>query len=312
MTQREFSTAMRLIALAQQGQTINEATLDQTMGVKAPFPKFTGVELPPPASAKQPTYTITSEARAQYEKLWNTLDKNPSTGLLEGKDAAAFFAKSGQHRDVLRQVWQMSDLNGDGAMDFSEFTIGMHLTMLAKKGFDLPSSLPQELLQSAAPTAVASNSNDMNISTLNFSTLNANFSTLMENDNSNPSSYFPSPPPPVALGSSTFSRLDEVYSTPPQLNAFGNENLSLDRSTVQLQDSANKFQSDCEKFCALDEECTKLREQVQVLNQQLQAKHRLISQQQDEIRLQLQLVMQLALQFASTNKSSNNAFSNFE
>jgi len=167
MGPREFSTAMRLIALAQNGYTIDENILRSTEGAVVGAPKFQGIENPvtpptpqvppamatatpsPPMAAASPTtWAIPSEQRAGYEKLWNNLGKNPQ-GLLEGKDAAAFFAKSGQSRDVLRTVWQLADVGGDGNMDLAEFLIGMHLTMMAKKGVQLPSSLPQDLLRSA-------------------------------------------------------------------------------------------------------------------------------------------------------------------
>lgn len=159
----EFSAAMRLIALAQNGQTIDENSLERTRDQNFPLPKFQNVEIPLPSSSSGPSsssinWSISTEQRGQYEKLWQSFDKN-SSGLLEGKDAALFFAKSGQNRDILRAIWQMSDVSNDGMMDFIEFMIGMHLTMMVKKGHSLPNSLPPELLQSAKePTPPASSS----------------------------------------------------------------------------------------------------------------------------------------------------------
>lgn len=168
---------MRLIALAQAGHAVNDDTLRATEGAYCAPPKFQGVEIatssspasqtptPPPPAAAAPggpstptSWAIPNEQRAGYEKLWNSLQKNPQ-GMLEGKDAAAFFAKSGQSREVLRNVWQMADFGGDGMMDLPEFLIGMHLTMMAKKGATLPATLPQDLLRSANAPLERGNSN---------------------------------------------------------------------------------------------------------------------------------------------------------
>jgi hypothetical protein len=175
MGPREFSTAMRLIALAQAGHPISEETLRQTEAVFCSPPKFQNVEIslpstptstsqsstpPPPAGGPSTptTWAIPPEQRSGYEKLWGTLQKN-AQGMLEGKDAAAFFAKSGQNRDTLRNVWQLADVGGDGMMDQTEFFIGMHLTMMAKKGATLPPTLPQDLLRSASSPMERGNSN---------------------------------------------------------------------------------------------------------------------------------------------------------
>jgi hypothetical protein len=122
MGQREFFTAMRLIALAQAGQTISNDTLSATYGMNVPFPKFQGVQIakpsPVPTSPNSGgnTWVVSPEALGKYEQLWATLSKNEA-GFLEGKDAATFFAKSGQSREILRSVWQMSDVTNDGMMD---------------------------------------------------------------------------------------------------------------------------------------------------------------------------------------------------
>jgi len=193
MGPREFSTAMRLIALAQAGHAISEDTLKNTESAFCNPPSFQGITIetkaaaPPAPTPQAPgaapsgpvNWAIPAEQRAGYEKLWAGLAKNAS-GKLEGKDAAAFFAKSGQQREVLRNVWQLADVGGDGMMDQSEFVIGMHLTMMAKKGITLPSTLPQELLQSAGGSAsgMATPSSGMAAP----STLGMSSTSLLESD----------------------------------------------------------------------------------------------------------------------------------
>ncbi|KAH9261164.1 hypothetical protein BASA81_000868 [Batrachochytrium salamandrivorans] len=333
MTSREFSTAMRLIALAQSGQTINDNTLDSTVGVKSNLPKFSGVELQAPApqpqqqpqqQQQQPPYTVTPEARTQYEKLWQGLEKNPHTGLLEGKEAAGFLAKSQQNRDVLRQVWKMSDVTGDGMMDLTEFIIAMHLTMLAKKGFALPQTLPNELLQSAGGGSGSSQASN-NLSALNASQVN--FSALMGNEFSAPvlapatSSYFPppaTPASPVSAYTSTPYTFTPELPQPPlvqdqvlsgQFARLNSESQFLsgerDRLTVALQDSTNKFQRDLDKLTALDGEVIKLRSEVQHLVQLLSNKRDAIGEQQDEIRSKLLEATVLTQQIALVQRGSN-------
>lgn len=156
MSSKEFYTAMRLISLAQSGRNADASTLSETSSLSLPPPKFQGIEYPrpgPPAKSASTVstggvYSLTSEVRANYEKLWTTLPKNDA-GLLEGKEAAQFLAKSGQAQDVLKQIWRLSDISQDGLLDLTEFLIAMHLTMMAKKGNGVPSSLPDELLSSA-------------------------------------------------------------------------------------------------------------------------------------------------------------------
>lgn len=334
MTSREFSTAMRLIALAQGGHAINDSTLDSTVGVKANLPKFSGVELqappqaasapPPPQQSQQPPYTVTPEARAQYEKLWQGLEKNPHTGLLEGKEAAGFLAKSQQNRDVLRQVWTMSDVTGDGMMDLTEFIIAMHLTMLAKKGFALPQTLPNELLQSAGAGSAGQAGGAMNASQVNFSALmGSEFSAPASAPAPPASSYFPPPATPASPAASSVASSASTYTPytftpdPPlvqdhalsgQFARLSSESHLLsgerDRLTVALQDSTNKFQRDLDKLTALDGEVAALRNQVQHLAQLLSNKRDAIGEQQDEIRSKLLEATALTQQIALVQRGS--------
>jgi len=170
MRSAEFFTALRLIALAQRGLPINAQTLDQTRGMTLPLPEFQGIEVPKPQPQKpQPVmgtpvsqqsgspWAVSAEAKSNYVKLWEGVSKN-SQGMMEGKEAALFLAKSGLNRDALRTIWQLSDATTDGKLDLTEFIVAMHLTMMAKKGQPLPSAVPPELLQSAKPAASGSQS----------------------------------------------------------------------------------------------------------------------------------------------------------
>ena len=50
---------------------------------------------------------------------------------------------------MLRQVWNLSDIDKDGCLDADEFAVAMHLTMKTKRGQALPETLPPELIPPA-------------------------------------------------------------------------------------------------------------------------------------------------------------------
>lgn len=47
----------------------------------------------------------------------------------------------------LRQIWELSDADGDYKLSLAEFCVGMHLIVCAsKKGLPIPTALPRSLL----------------------------------------------------------------------------------------------------------------------------------------------------------------------
>jgi len=74
--------------------------------------------------------------------------------LARGKDRLGpdelgeVFGCSGLSADEMNQVWQMSDLDGDGQLTFPEFACAVHLLGLRRQGWPLPAEAPQELLGS--------------------------------------------------------------------------------------------------------------------------------------------------------------------
>jgi len=187
-----------------------------------------------PSSGGGQGWTISNEAKNNYAKLWDSLEKNPQ-GFLEGKSAAAFFAKSGHSREVLRTIWQLSDVNSDGKMDRTEFFIGMHLTMMVKKGGTLPSSLPNELLRSA------------------------------EGSSGNRSNNSVSAPPPAAMGYSENAAAASA-SQAPALNKSSNNRLGeSDRDRVllaQLNEVNSQLKAETDRLRDLDGELVRLRAEV--------------------------------------------------
>ena len=59
--------------------------------------------------------------------------------------AKSFFEKSKLPLNELSKIWELSDVNRDGALSFSEFCTAMHLVVLRVRDYDLPDELPAQL-----------------------------------------------------------------------------------------------------------------------------------------------------------------------
>ncbi|CAF4603691.1 unnamed protein product, partial [Rotaria magnacalcarata] len=59
--------------------------------------------------------------------------------------AKEFFERSNLPTSELSQIWNLSDVNHDGALSLGEFCTAMHLVVLRLNGFQLPDELPQQL-----------------------------------------------------------------------------------------------------------------------------------------------------------------------
>lgn len=65
--------------------------------------------------------------------------------LLLGHKAKEFFERSNLPTSELSQIWNLSDVNQDGALSLAEFSTAMHLVVLRLNGFPLPDELPPQL-----------------------------------------------------------------------------------------------------------------------------------------------------------------------
>ena len=54
--------------------------------------------------------------------------------------------RSGLSVDMLRTVWNLSDIDRDGHLDADEFAVAMHLCREATTGKPLPPTLPPNLV----------------------------------------------------------------------------------------------------------------------------------------------------------------------
>ncbi|KAK4049706.1 hypothetical protein OIV83_003981 [Microbotryomycetes sp. JL201] len=183
LTSERFGVALRLIGHLQNSSNIGPTTQvnENLIGKPGPFPRFNGYPIPShlgqgvsePASASSkpnaaPTSgtpsqvqpqstgnalagnTVTPEEKARYAKLF--ANSGPVNGLLDGDKARDIFIKSKLPFDTLGQIWNLADTRSRGALDVTDFTIGMHLIQHTMNGTlpQLPTLLNPALYASAA------------------------------------------------------------------------------------------------------------------------------------------------------------------
>lgn len=89
-------------------------------------------------------WRITEEQLEYYTNQFKTLQ--PDLGaLILGTIAKNFFTKSKLPIPELSHIWELSDVDRDGALTFSEFCTAFHLIVARKNGYPLPESLPPTL-----------------------------------------------------------------------------------------------------------------------------------------------------------------------
>ncbi|KAG7467219.1 hypothetical protein MATL_G00150940 [Megalops atlanticus] len=90
-------------------------------------------------------WRITEEQREYYTNQFKTLQ--PDLGaLILGSVAKNFFTRSKLPIPELSHIWELSDVDCDGALTFAEFCTAFHLIVARKNGYPLPETLPPTLL----------------------------------------------------------------------------------------------------------------------------------------------------------------------
>ncbi|XP_053311927.1 ralBP1-associated Eps domain-containing protein 2 [Spea bombifrons] len=90
-------------------------------------------------------WRITEEQREYYTNQFKTLQPNLKS-FISGSIARDFFTKSKLPISELSHIWDLSDVDCDGALILSEFCAAFHLIVARKNGFELPETLPHPLL----------------------------------------------------------------------------------------------------------------------------------------------------------------------
>ncbi|PRP88647.1 hypothetical protein PROFUN_02743 [Planoprotostelium fungivorum] len=92
--------------------------------------------------------SMTSADRDEYDVLFKTADIDQDDKI-SGVEAFQYFSQSGLPRNVLANVWFLSDAGAKGYLTQTEFRVATHIVFCLKQGDTLPSALPKSLLASA-------------------------------------------------------------------------------------------------------------------------------------------------------------------
>ncbi|KAL5965311.1 RalBP1-associated Eps domain-containing protein 1 [Taenia solium] len=99
-------------------------------------------------------WAMTPDQKAYYLAQFLRLQPDPSDRL-GGQAAKSFFELSKLPVTVLSQIWELSDVDTDGQLSLSEFSVAMHLVVLHRNGVMLPTQLPKSLLLVATSSALS-------------------------------------------------------------------------------------------------------------------------------------------------------------
>lgn len=90
-------------------------------------------------------WAIPQQAKLKYTQLFNLHDRSRS-GFLSGVQCRDILMQSGLPRNTLAEIWNLSDIDGDGQLTREEFILAMHLTNQVRAGQTLPLQLPPDLV----------------------------------------------------------------------------------------------------------------------------------------------------------------------
>ncbi|KAI0240795.1 RalBP1-associated Eps domain-containing protein 1 [Lamellibrachia satsuma] len=96
-------------------------------------------------------WSINDEQREYYTNQFRTMQTD-LTGVISGAVSKEFFEKSRLPVQELSKIWQLSDVNKDGALSLDEFCTAMHLVVLRRNNIELPEHLPTSLMPYAPLT----------------------------------------------------------------------------------------------------------------------------------------------------------------
>eukprot|EP00049_Salpingoeca_infusionum_P026027 m.23284 g.23284 ORF g.23284 m.23284 type:complete len:579 (+) comp8471_c0_seq2:269-2005(+) len=153
-----FQRALKLIACAQGGHPVEEASLalaTEPASLGAEFQEIlesavattaasTGSASPQAEPASQ-DWDISAEDKAQYDAQFDKLEKT-TAGTVAGAIAKQLLLATKLPKITLGQIWEFADMDKDGELDRDEYAVVMHLVKLCKGGADLPDSMPASLI----------------------------------------------------------------------------------------------------------------------------------------------------------------------
>lgn len=121
-----------------------------------------------------------------------------------GNVAKEFFERSRLPTSELSQIWNLSDVNHDGALSLAEFCTAMHLVVLRVNGFELPDELPLQLqpytplIDLSDSTTILPQANEKSDNWANFKDTNSDLTnntiTTIDDNTSSPKQFIYGPP----------------------------------------------------------------------------------------------------------------------
>lgn len=165
LTRNEFVLAMHIIQ-ALISRTITEVPASLPEGwipwlegsashaSRGSVTSLNSVTSPPPAAPAAPpiNWKVSSSQLKQYKQYFDSLDTGKK-GVIGAAETVPFLTQSKLSEEVLAQVWDLADLQGQGQFSLVEFTIAMYLIQAKLAGHQLPEVLPPSLLETARGTS---------------------------------------------------------------------------------------------------------------------------------------------------------------
>uniref|UniRef100_A0A914WF97 Epidermal growth factor receptor substrate 15-like 1 n=1 Tax=Plectus sambesii TaxID=2011161 RepID=A0A914WF97_9BILA len=133
--------ALKLMALAQQGQAVSMANLAVEIGPPSIASRAATPSLP--AFAHQ-DWGLDESDRQKYEAIFESL--GPMDGKLSGEKVRPVLLNSGLPANVLGKIWELADIDKDGYLDREEMCVGLHLVYRALQNDPVPNALPLSLV----------------------------------------------------------------------------------------------------------------------------------------------------------------------
>lgn len=174
LTRDGFYKALKYVSLAQNNQPVNPVLLY----AKTPLPIFEGIFFNNNINQKYQnssnqdlqSLTITDIEREKWTSIF--YQSNPVNNNISGNIAKVIFMKSNLSTIILRDIWQLVDLENSGELDLNEFLLAMLIIMRLKDNTinEVPRSIPTALWKSIV------NSNNKSLSGLSSSNESTNFS----------------------------------------------------------------------------------------------------------------------------------------
>ncbi|CAF3547047.1 unnamed protein product [Rotaria sp. Silwood1] len=146
-------------------------------------------------------WSINNVQREYYTKQFKDIQSD-ITKVISGNIAKEFFERSRLPTSELSQIWNLSDVNHDGALSLAEFCTAMHLVVLRVNGFELPDELPLQLqpytplIDLSDSTTILSQKNEQTENWANFKDTNSDLTNhnIDDNNTNSPKQFIYGPP----------------------------------------------------------------------------------------------------------------------